>query len=142
MFQKFDWDGTSYINTLGLQDMTPGFVDAGTLGGESVGTVLADDIFWLQSTATGPSTGQMSTSQVAPVGRFSLPSSMLANVADAPAGDESQPRTSAVESGLDPLATSENGDELFIGAVPVEYAIVVDDLGHVFESAEGSRTFW
>jgi hypothetical protein len=86
-FQKFDWDGTSYINTLGLQDMTPGFVDAGTLGGESAGSLLADNIYWLQSTATGPSTGQMSASQVAPVGRFALPSSMLASVADAPAGE-------------------------------------------------------
>tara|TARA_R110002074_G_scaffold1266_6_gene7652 strand:+ start:1072 stop:2781 length:1710 start_codon:yes stop_codon:yes gene_type:complete len=51
MFQKFDWDDptSAYVNTLGLQDMTPGFVDAGFLGGQTLSQILARSTVALSS---------------------------------------------------------------------------------------------
>lgn len=88
-FQKFDWDGTSYINTLGLQDMTPGFVEAGSLKGQDLGTVTAEELYWSPSTAIGPSTGLLGVNPITygSLGRFQIPEQMLARVADASAGE-------------------------------------------------------
>ena len=88
-FQKFDWDGTSYNNTLGLQDMTPGFVEAGSLKNQDLGTVTAKELYWSPSTAIGPSTGMLGVNPITygSLGRFQIPEQMLARVADASAGE-------------------------------------------------------
>ena len=60
---------------------------------------------------------------------------------DTPSCNQSQLGAGGVEFWLDPLTGGEDGDQILVSTVTVENTIVVDDLGHFLESAEGSGTF-